>query len=334
MKINAYCLDWHVANSAAFVDLLVDPLEPYIGINLKVWDGERIPKETEKKTPLIFCMLPPSETVLKNYKGKIVWIPMWDQAQGYDKKWWNNLPTNLSIVAFSDVVCQKATQAGLKTLRLKYYKNPKSFKPVSWERGNIVFYWNRTGLIDQTFLEKLCSSIGATELLFRSHLDPRIDKKFYYQMLEKIGNTEVVDINVDSRGSYLRAIEPANIFIAPRAREGVGMTFLEAMARGCAVIANNESTMNEYIFQNKNGLLLDYPESHRASKLTEFISTKRSEVKPPIHHLSRENQDWQEIAKINFRRLGDKARLDSQKGYERWIKSIPKYAEFILSDRP
>ena len=53
-------------------------------------------------------------------------------------------------------------------------------------------------------------------------------------------------------------MEQCNIFIAPRKFEGVGVSFLEAMARGIVVIAPDNPTMNEYIEHNKNGYLYDW----------------------------------------------------------------------------
>lgn len=333
MQINAYCLGWHVTKSDAFRDILVDPLSPFANIRLTVWGGKQLPNKASKTQdkPIIFCMLPPPADILHNPYLKIVWIPMWDQAQSYDEKWWGSLPKNVYVVAFSDVIYQKSVRAGLKTLKLKYYKNPNDFRPVSWKNGNIVFYWNRTGLIDQDFLEKLCTAVDAKKLLFRSQVDPRIDKKFYYKLPRKLNETEVVNVMADSREDYLKMIEPANIFISPRAREGAGMTFLEAMARGCAVIANNEPTMNEYIIQNKNSLLLDYSGDERISKIIRHIGRSKAKAKAPIHQLSHESQNWHKLAKINFRKLGDNARQDSQKGYDEWIESIPGYAEFVLN---
>jgi hypothetical protein len=49
----------------------------------------------------------------------------------------------------------------------------------------------------------------------------------------------------------------ANVFFAPRAREGIGMAFLEAMARGQCVVANHAPTHSEYITHNVSGVLFD-----------------------------------------------------------------------------
>ena len=52
-------------------------------------------------------------------------------------------------------------------------------------------------------------------------------------------------------------LSSCNIYIAPRELEGIGLSFLEAMAMGKVIIASNNPTMNEYIIHNQNGYLYD-----------------------------------------------------------------------------
>lgn len=54
---------------------------------------------------------------------------------------------------------------------------------------------------------------------------------------------------------YRAALGRANVFIAPRRAEGIGMATLEAMARGMLIIAGDEPTQNEYVSNWLNGIL-------------------------------------------------------------------------------
>ena len=68
--------------------------------------------------------------------------------------------------------------------------------------------------------------------------------------------------------SYLEALSSANVFIAPRKKEGIGMTLLEAMALGQCPLVYDAPTMNEYITDNVNGLLFgDKLDLSRVSEL-------------------------------------------------------------------
>jgi hypothetical protein len=58
-----------------------------------------------------------------------------------------------------------------------------------------------------------------------------------------------------SHAEHLKRIAESQIFIAPRRFEGIGMAFLEAMAMGCVVVAENQATANEYILHGSTGLL-------------------------------------------------------------------------------
>ena len=59
----------------------------------------------------------------------------------------------------------------------------------------------------------------------------------------------------DTKDEMKEFCKDKGLYIAPRFQEGIGMSFLEAMAQGKVVIANNESTMNEYIKNGKTGYL-------------------------------------------------------------------------------
>jgi len=136
----AYCLDWHINQSRAFYDLLVDPLQSFADVELVEWDGrsgDPLGNWTKRVAaePTIFCQRPPSPELFDIPGARLVWIPMWDNvAQNWSSDpWWGSLPKNLRVVAFSDWVARKSEAAGLPTLRLRYYENPAEFDIVKWE---------------------------------------------------------------------------------------------------------------------------------------------------------------------------------------------------------
>ena len=65
-----------------------------------------------------------------------------------------------------------------------------------------------------------------------------------------------------------RAMDAAAFYIAPRVYEGIGMSFLEAMARGRCVVAADHPTMNEYIEHGKTGFLFQ-PDAITSLEYTE-----------------------------------------------------------------
>ena len=52
-------------------------------------------------------------------------------------------------------------------------------------------------------------------------------------------------------------MEKYNVFVAPRKKEGIGISIVEAISRGIFIVGYNDSTMNEYISNNKIGFIFD-----------------------------------------------------------------------------
>lgn len=336
MTIKGYCLEWHLNYSGAFHQLLVNPLLDYADVQLQAWDGVSWSSKRLDNSPLVFCQLPPPPELLADPQVRSVWLPMWDHARGYSQKWWNALPKSLRIVAFSGAVAHRARAAGLPTLRLRYFKDPNAFEPARWDSGRVLLYWNRTGMIGPQFLEKLCAVLKINKLMFRDQIDPLISEQAAYGLPARLGRTVVEELpGFMPRVEYVRALEQANVFVAPRLYEGVGMTFLEALARGCAVFGFDAPTMNEYIVHSEDGYLL------RASAKYEFLLQisrfmkrrllrlgigKRTSFEYPVI----ECQDWHTIEALDLEKLGRTARQCHQIGFAEWQKSIPEYARFVL----
>lgn len=332
-SLTAYCLPWHLSKSDAFFDLLVEPLKKYAAIQFEGWNGiDPLPDPPNDGMPVIFCQWLPPRSWLEHRADRLIWIPMWDNIRTTSQRWWDQLPKSLRVVAFSDAVYQRAQAAGLNTLRMTYHKNPADFSPVMHENGRIMFYWNRTGLIGPDMLEKLCTALRIDTLLFRPQIDPSIDSRVYYELGERLGSTRVETIPVYSdRAAYLAAIQAANIFVAPRLWEGVGMSFLEAMARGCAVIASSTPTMSEYIISGQNGWLLPAPKppSHLYHALT-WRFYARGWLKPRFRFALRsESQDWDAIAALDPQTLGQNARIQATAAYQTWLSEISAMAAFF-----
>jgi len=329
-NITAYCLDWHIRKSDAFRDMLVELLSPYAKINLVAWDGANINKKPDPKIPLIFCMLPPPKELYRSDQP-MVWLPMWDQAQGYSQEWWDELPKNLRIVAFSDVIYRKARAAGLPTLKFTYFKNPSLFSKVSWDNGPILFYWNRVGMDGPTFIENICLSIKPTKVIFLGTNAPGIEKNKFYKLPDKIGSTEIVNIKPSNRDSSLKRTSEANLILAPRLTEGVGMTFLEFICRGGVVLANNAPTMSEYIKSGENGFIFDNEYASIKKRMITKVKMKKTEKNIPAPYLLSEIQPWSKIAKADFQKIGDKAYSDHIVGFANMQKNIKEYADFVLN---
>ena len=112
---------------------------------------------------------------------------------------------------------------------VRYFPDPTAF-PQAQGDPKRVFLWER-GEIDRTTAERLF---------------PPSDGYVF--------DVKKADEFLD-RDAYLERLSKCGIVIAPRRKEGIGMAFLEAMAMGKCVVANNDATMNEYIRDGETGIL-------------------------------------------------------------------------------
>ncbi len=330
-RVVAYCLDWHVNNSAAFHELFVLPLKQYAEVTLVAWDGSNLPHapQSDVHLPTVFCQIaPPSDVFERVGAARVVWIPMWDNIREYDQAWWDALPRQLRVVGFSRAVVARAKRAGLPVLPLTFFADPREYAPAIWSDRIKLLYWNRVGLVGPDFLRKLCSVLDAETLLFRPDLDPRIDPARRYELPGRLGRTSVQVISPTDREGYLAHLQSANVFLAPRPHEGVGMTFIEALASGCAVLAHNAPAMSEYISHSENGFLFG-GEAPPRRRLLGRLSGPRNET-PFVLPL---DQDWRALKSLDLRALGTKARESQAQGFPRWQASLAEYVRFVLGDR-
>ena len=66
-----------------------------------------------------------------------------------------------------------------------------------------------------------------------------------------------INKNFLSKKEYLKLFKKCNVFIAPRKKEGIGISIVEAISKGIFLVGYNDSTMNEYISNNKIGFIFD-----------------------------------------------------------------------------
>lgn len=164
----------------------------------------------------------------------------------YDNEWasywqWKRIAwSGMGVISFCDKVTEHARRCGVTNiLDVRYFPDPDSLPK---EKGDPkrVFLWER-GEITQSVVEKL----------FPPSDGYVFDVKRADEFLE--------------RDDYLARIAKCGIVIAPRRKEGIGMAFLEAMAMGKCVVANDDATMNEYIEDGENGILFSSGEAQPVS---------------------------------------------------------------------
>lgn len=194
-----------------------------------------------------------ADDVISSYDGAIIWefpvsrkrfyfpgkvnvfVPMYDNEWASFWQWKRIAWSGMGVISFCDKVSAHARRCGVKNiLDVRYFPDPAAF-PQAQGDPKRVFLWER-GEIDRATAERL--------------FPPSQGYVF---------DVKKVDEFLD-RDAYLERLSKCGIVIAPRRKEGIGMAFLEAMAMGKCVVANNDATMNEYIMDGETGVLFSADE--------------------------------------------------------------------------
>lgn len=342
-KLITFCPEWHLPKGSSFYKLIVDPLANHIDVEVRglAWeDPDFGPDDLRKATggaPALFHMVPPSPRLLEsNIDQPMSWAPMWDHVYKFTQEKWESFPKSLRIIAFSSTLADRTEAAGLPTLRLRYHENPAAFQETTWDQGRVMMYWNRTGMISPQILEQICTALQIDRLLFRQEPDPRLPSQVRYTLPSQLGPAKVeVLTEFFQPEEYVKLLAKTNIYLAPRAIEGVGLCFLEAMAQGCAILAYDWPTMNEYITHGEDGYLFptrtqSFPSRvHLALRRRIVPKLLRRETKKMWRPVATRNQ-IAELETLNPEKVGNTARARQQEGFTLWQKQIPELTKFVL----
>jgi hypothetical protein len=235
----------------------------------------------------------------------VVYIPMFDQfglSQGP--------PTDLSafwrpfrgskVLSFSAPVHMLASGFGVASHFVRYFPEIPTSPPRRAE-GLFGFVWLRRQR--EVNWDVVRALIGDTQF-DAVHLHLVGDPGFPPVQPPPPEDVETYNITTSTwfqrRSDLDEVVTNANVYFAPRGAEGIGQTFLEALARGQCVVATDQPTMSEYIVHGVNGLLYDL----------------RSPA--PL--------DFSEVSQ-----LGGEARRGMVAGRARWEESEELLVEFVLT---
>ena len=156
---------------------------------------------------------------------------------------------NVEWISFSRALHQRLAGLGLSSRYVQYAPDPAGFPEVSWKQGPRGYFWERSPEdLDVRAAGEILRSLDVENLKVRQTKDPLLTSSEQGQDKSRLEDWQ-------AREEYLRSLAGFNVYVAPRRHEGIGMAFLEAMAMGMCVVAENQPTANEYILSGENGIL-------------------------------------------------------------------------------
>ncbi|MCM0758035.1 glycosyltransferase family 4 protein [Sporomusa sphaeroides DSM 2875] len=181
----------------------------------------------------------------------IIFFPMYDAIMvGVSNEFWYSI-SNVKIISFCKTLYEQVSSMGFQAIHIKYYPEPLSY-PSSGDRS--VFFWQRRGNLDWSKVKCLLSKSNVDSVHIHRAVDP--EHKYVAPSMQDEEKYRITYSDwFATKEDYLHVVKQKSIYIAPRVHEGIGFSFLEAMAMGKAVVAANHPTMNEYITHGVNGYL-------------------------------------------------------------------------------
>lgn len=201
-----------------------------------------------------FQIFPPRKILNKNISFTAgIFFPMYDAAYGRNAPIWRDY-SDFLFINFSKTLHDELSKIGLNSRYIQYWPEPKEI--TSWGDESSLFFWARRQEITLDTVFNLVSASNSVKHVHihkaldpeQKFIEPSSELKFSITQSEWFENKEELN----------NTIQNSALYMAPRIREGIGMSFLEAMAQGRCVIAPNNPTMNEYIKDGVTGFLYEY----------------------------------------------------------------------------
>ncbi len=238
---------------------------------------------------------------LSGRHDNVLFVPMYDAMLWGNKFYWKKTFATAKCLSFSHKLHQEITRRDGTSRYFKYFPDPVRFPTISDFDAIRAFFWYRMKKIEPKLVFDLCRDVEIEKFTLHNAPDPE-------QALPKIARppSNIAQFEVttwfDSAEHYRETLLQHNLFFAPRPSEGIGMSFLEAMACGLCVVAPNAPTMNEYITDGTNGLL--------------YAMERRFPL---------------DVSRI--KEIGARARETVERGYAEWQKQTAELIDFIATPK-
>ena len=212
-----------------------------------------MPLKGKKYDVLVIFQIMPSVNKLKKYISfkHCAFFPMYDGVPTREDRIWYEY-RGANIICFSKTLHDELNALGFSSYYFQYFPKPIEIKNQGEEKS--VFFWQRVDAITINTVSKLIDMKKIKHIHLHRAIDPG------NTFVEPPSNISAKITNstwFETRKDMQKQMQKSAIYIAPRVYEGIGMSFLEAMAMGRCVIAPDCPTMNEYIVNGRNGFLYD-----------------------------------------------------------------------------
>ncbi len=244
-----------------------------------------------------------------------IYFPMYDYFHGYmtiDRPIWYDY-REFRIVNFCRKLHEWLLSLGFDSKYIQYFPRPARQVNDGGDAQS-VFFWQRITRLNLPLLARVLKKFNLKRLHLHKALDPgesftEIDGKdhecgnFFRRL--KVDKSTWYGRREDMTAEMLKSA----IYMAPRPYEGIGMSFLEAMANGRCVVAPDCPTMNEYIVNGKTGILYYWDDA------------AQKQNPPPV-----------DVSESGIREIQHNALAFIRRGYRRWLVESGNILKWISEE--
>lgn len=189
----------------------------------------------------------------------VIVIPMFDGSGGMPDIHWV-FAHKARFFNFCLALNERIRMTGGQTMLLRYFPEAVSEEKLPRFDKLHAFFWQRRP--DHGVDFKMVDTLVGNEI-DSLHVHNVADIPGNYVLKSRADATYTYSQSAwfRDKADYAKRLGEANVFIAPRVAEGIGMALLEAMAQGKLVLAHNAPTNSEYVSSWCNGILFhkDHP---------------------------------------------------------------------------
>jgi hypothetical protein len=232
-------------------------------------------------------------------------VPMYDGSANLPHEHWLAM-SDASLVCFSRTLHERGLAAGCRSHLVKYFLPPCQEAQLPQFDNLRGFLWMRRP--QDGITPKLAEILLGTQLA-SLHVHNAPDDGNPRLLSDPAYRATSFPIT-ESRwrptmNQYMSALKSANVFVAPRPAEGIGLTVLEAFAHGLLVLANDDAVHNEYVANWVNGIMF-----------------------------SRQTPAPFQLAAVDARDIARAGWCGAAAGYEEWLDMRAPLLEFLKATPP
>ena len=230
----------------------------------------------------------------RQYSNIITIVPMWDAAMQRPLNYWRRF-RGFNFISFSQSLHTVLTSQKCRSFYFQYW--PKPGLALDMENVDVfsrAYFWERRPKSNWN-AARACQIAEWLKIKYVNihAVSDFGDKPSALSTPLTVSRSSWYETNEEMEES----LRTFGVYISPREYEGIGLSFLEAMARGQCVVGRNLPTLSEYIIHDVNGLL------------------ETDQHIPPFRR--------------TFKELGLAAREACEVGHANWLNDINRLIEVI-----